>query len=171
MDLREELSKKQGKAWVENIVAWIGTDAKRFKELMLYFLEGDYVTVQRASWPIGIIGERQPQLILPYLPVMIKRMHDKDVHVAVKRNVVRALQYADIPEAVHADVMNICFDFLADPRETVAVRCFSMTVIDNLSKIYPDIKQELNSIIEEQLQHETTAGFKSRAMKILRRKS
>jgi hypothetical protein len=76
----------------------------------------------------------------------------------------------DIPEPHHGVVMNSCFDFLADPQETIAVRCFSMSVLDNLSKIYPEIRQELVAILEDGLANEATAGFRARAKKILKRK-
>ena len=45
-----------------------------------------------------------------------------------------------------------------------------VTVLDNLSKIYPDIKQELIAIIKDEMQHEPSAALRSRAKKILARK-
>lgn len=61
-------------------------------------------------------------------------------------------------------------ELLADVKETVAVRVFCMTVLDNLSKHYPEIKQELRVILQDQLEQGCTAGFRSRASKILRSK-
>jgi hypothetical protein len=170
MNIREEILKEHSKAQTDKITAWVGADKKRFKELIQLFLHDEYRVVQRAAWVVGTIGERHPELIIPYIETMVNRMHDEGVHVAVKRNVVRALQYITIPESLHGMVMNTCFDFLADPKETVAVRCFSMTVLANLSKTYPEIKQELRAIIEDQLEHEPTAGFRARAKKILNEK-
>ena len=100
---------------------------------------------------------------------MVQRLTEPGVPVAVKRNVVRILQNAEIHEDLHGAVMNTCFELLADPKEAIAVRCFSMTVLDNLSKSYPEIRQELIAIIEDQLEHEPTAGFRARAKKILRK--
>ncbi|MCY7309163.1 MAG: hypothetical protein LH619_00155 [Chitinophagaceae bacterium] len=42
-----------------------------------------------------------------------------------------------------------------------------MTVLQNLSKLYPEIKQELKTIIEDRWELET-AAFHSRAKKILK---
>lgn len=170
MNLRDEILKEHSKAQRDKINAWIGTNKKRFKELMQLFLHDEYRVVQRTAWVVGTIGEKHPELIKPYIEAMVNRMHDAGVHVAVKRNVVRALQYITIPESLHGMVMNTCFEFLSDPKETVAVRCFSMTVLATLSKIYPEIKQELKAIIEDQLEHEPTAGFRARAKKILKGK-
>jgi dihydroorotase len=97
-------------------------------------------------------------------------MNEPGVHVAVKRNVVRTLQYVDIPETLHGEVMNTCFDLLADPSETVAVRVFSMTVLDRLSAQYPEIRQELKVIIEDVLEQGCTAAFRARARIVLKGK-
>ncbi|MBK7883083.1 MAG: hypothetical protein IPJ81_04195 [Chitinophagaceae bacterium] len=63
--------------------------------------------------------------------------------------------------------MNICFDYLQSPAEQVAVKAFSLTVLGNLAKLYPEIIPEIKVIIEEQVPHQTPA-FKSRAKKILK---
>ena len=62
--------------------------------------------------------------------------------------------------------MNLCFDYLISPDEKPAVKAFSLVVLDNLSKQYPEIKQELKTIIEDRWNFET-AAFHSRAKKIL----
>jgi hypothetical protein len=58
--------------------------------------------------------------------------------------------------------MDICFTYLQSPTEAVAVKAFSLTVLSNLAKQYPDIIPEIQLIIEEQLPHQT-AAFKGRA--------
>lgn len=167
MNLREEILKEHSKKQAEKIAAWIGTNKSRFSELLQLFLHDEYRVVQRISQVLGKIGEEYPELVAPHLEAIVRRMSHEGVPVAVKRNVVRILQYIEIPEALHGEVMNTCFNLLADPKETIAVRCFSMTVLHNLSKIYPEIRQELKAVIEDQLENEPTAGFKSRAGKIL----
>jgi hypothetical protein len=167
MDLRAAILKEHSKVQAEKIAKWIGRDADRFDGLMTLFLNDEYRAVQRAAWIISLVAAKHPGLIYPNLEKMVKRMAEPGVHVAVKRNVVRVLQHLDIPEELHGEVMNTCFELLADPKETVAVRCFSMTVLDNLSKTYPEIRQELRVVIEEALEQGVTAGFRSRARKVL----
>lgn len=170
MNIREQLLSEHSKENAELIANWIGNDSIRFQLLMNVFLNDEYRVVQRAAHVVGKVADKYPQIILPHIDSMVNRMLEPGLPVAVKRNVVRVLQYVDIPEKYHGDVMNICFDRLADVNETVAVRVFSMTILDNLSKYYPEIKQELHSILEDQLELGCTAGFKSRAKKILKRK-
>ena len=63
--------------------------------------------------------------------------------------------------------MNLCFEYIASTDEPVAVKAFSLTVLQNLSKKYPEIRQELKTIIEDRWDYES-AAFKSRAKKLLK---
>lgn len=80
---------------------------------------------------------------------------------------MRLLQDVDIPVKLHGELMNTCFAYIADPQEKVAVKAFSLTVLQNFSRHYPGIKNEMKLIIEERWEHET-AAFRSRAKKILK---
>ena len=167
-NLREEILVEQSKANAVRITGWIGKDAARFNQLIQLFLHDEYRVVQRAAHIVSIVAEKNPQLLQPHLAAMVGRMQEPGLPVAVKRNVVRVLQYQEIPEALHGPVMNTCFNLLADVKETIAVRAFSMTVLANLAKDYPEIKQELKALLEEGLEHDPSPGFKNRALKTLK---
>jgi hypothetical protein len=62
---------------------------------------------------------------------------------------------------------NICFGYLSDPKEPIAVRVFSMTVLANMAKENPELKNEIIPIIEDQLPF-GSAGFRSRGTKVLK---
>ena len=64
-------------------------------------------------------------------------------------------------------MINTCFKFLESPTEALAVKVFSMTVLSNFAKQYPEIVPEIKIVIEDQLPHQS-AGFKSRAKKVLK---
>ena len=168
MILRSEILKEHSRAHADNIATWIGTNEKRFASLLQLFLHDDYRVVQRSAWVISIVADRHPELLKPHLELIIGRMNDNRLPAAVKRNVVRLLQEIEIPETLHGSLMDSCFQFLADPNETIATRCSSMTVLQKLSNIYPDIRQELKTIIEECLQQAPSAGFKARAKKVIK---
>jgi hypothetical protein len=98
---------------------------------------------------------------------LTEQLARKDVHPAVIRNSVRILQKIEIPEAFHGKLMHSCFGLIETPETPVAIKAFSLTILQHLSKYYPEIQQELKLIIEERWAHET-AAFKSRAKKILK---
>ena len=167
MDLRAEILKEHSRAQSEKIAKWVGSDPGRYAELAELFLNDEYRVCQRAAWVLSVVSEKHTDIATPHLPAMVKKISEPGVPVAVKRNVIRILQFVEIPEDLHGDVMNICFELLGDLRETIAVRVFSLTVLARLAKTYPDIRQELRIIIEDELSHQPSAAFKSRAKKLL----
>lgn len=168
MDIREALLAEHSKAQCNRIVKWIGSDQKRFDQLFALFTGKEYRVIQRAAWPVSYAVEAHPSLIRKHWGKLIKFMQDPLVHVAVKRNSLRLMQDLDIPEKYHGEIMNLCFDYIMRINEAAAVKAFALTVLDNLSKTYPEIKQELATIIETQWDTETPA-FRSRGRKILLR--
>ncbi|SEW50410.1 amidohydrolase family protein [Chitinophaga arvensicola] len=168
MDLRTEILAEHSRAQSLRIAAWIGRSPDRFAGLMTLFLQDDYRVVQRAAWVVSFVAEHDPALLTPHLPAMVARMEQAGIPVAVKRNVLRVLQHLRVPEPLHGPVMNSCFSFLEDPQETVAVKAFSMTVLAQLATAYPDIKNEIRLLIEEQLESNPTPGIRSRARKVLK---
>jgi len=167
MNLRETILAEHSKANCTKIVNWIGSNQQRFDELVKLFLNDEYRVVQRAAWPLSEIVMKHPLLCQKHLGKIIANLNKPGLHNAVKRNTVRILQFVTIPEKLHGIVMNICFDYIIDPTEKIAVKAFSLTVLQNLAKLYPEIKQELKTIIEDRWEFET-AAFHSRARKILK---
>lgn len=167
MNLRAEILKEHSKAQCNKIVQWVGADQKRFDELFGLFLHDEGRVVQRAAWPVSYCVEAHPALIKKHWKAMTGYLDKPKLHDAVKRNSVRMMQFIEIPEQFHGEVMNRCFAYLESPGETLAVKVFSMTILANLARTYPEIKAELILLIEDQLPHQT-AGFKSRAKKVLK---
>ena len=167
MNLREQLLKEHSKTNCNRIVKWIGSNQQHFDELFNLFLHDGYRVVQRAAWPLSFAVIGQPQLVKKHLSKLIKNLQKPVLHDAVKRNTVRLLQEIDIPEKFHGEIMDTCFRYIASPDEAVAVKAFSLTILENLSHQYPEIKNELKLLIEERWDYET-AAFHSRAKKILK---
>jgi hypothetical protein len=148
------------------IVDFIGDDPRRFAELMKSFFAGDYRLTQRAAWPMNYCAERYPDLIRPYLPKLLDCLERDDMHVAVKRNVVRLLQYIEIPRRLVGNVYAHCVDLIDDAYELVAVRAFALTVAARIARSEPDLLNELRLIVRKHLPH-ATAAFQKRAREIL----
>jgi hypothetical protein len=166
MNLREELLKEHSKAQCNKIVQWVGDSEKRFEELFNLFLNDVYRVNQRAAWPVSYSVMAHPRFIKKNFGKLIKNLRKPGLHDSIKRNSIRLLQHLDIPEKFHGEIMEICFGYLASPEEAIAIKVFSLTVLGNLAKKYPDIIPEIKILIDEQLPHPST-GFKSRAQKLL----
>lgn len=167
MNLRSTILAEHSKANCDKIIKWVGNDPHRFEELFNLFLNDEYRVVQRAAWPLSYCVIRHPELIKKHFSKLIKNLHKHGIHDSVKRNTLRLLQEISIPEKFHGDLMNTCFNYIITPTEKPAIKAFSLTILENLSKIYPEIKQELKTVIEDRWDFET-AAFHSRARKILK---
>ena len=167
MNLREEILQEHSKAQCEKIVRWVSDSQKRFDELFELFLSDEYRVTQRAAWPVSYSVINHPGFIKKHFSRLITNLKKAGIHNSVKRNSIRLLQHVNIPGKFQGAVMEICFNYIQSPTEPVAIKAFSLTVLGNLSKQYPEILPELKLIIEEQLPHQTPA-FKSRANKILK---
>ncbi|MBV9961617.1 MAG: hypothetical protein JO072_05165 [Parafilimonas sp.] len=170
MKIHEELLKDKVflKEHALKIAIYSCSSPKHFKALMQCFLSDNYRLAQRAAWCVSWATKKNPAFIQPYIKDLVKQLPRKDVHDAVIRNSVRILQQIEIPATLHGELMNNCFAFIESPSTPVAIKAFSLTTLFNLSKTYPEIKNELRLVIEERWNNET-AAFKSRAKQILKK--
>ena len=167
MNLRETLLAVHSKAQSDKVVKWIGNRQQRFDELFKLFISDEYLIVTRAAWPLSYAVQAHPELIKKHYSKFVRNLQQPNLHDAVKRNSMRILQQISIPKRFQGEIMNTCFAYISDPSEKPAVKAFSLTVLQNLARQYPDIRKELKLIIETQWENES-AAFRSRAKKILK---
>ena len=138
----------------------------RLAELMDLFFDEDLRTCQRASWPVGLLADKNPQLIEPYIKKMLDNL-DTPHHDAVIRNTFRTFQETDFPEDLEGIAFDKAFDFLLDTNNAIGIRVFAMTVCGNIATKYPELCHELIPVIEEWIPH-SSAGFRSRGKFVLK---
>ena len=166
MDIRQALMDEHSKRQTMAIVEFIGEDSKRFDELMKVFFAGEYRLTQRAAWPMNYCAERHSNLIQPYLPKLLDCLEREDMHDAIRRNVLRLLQYVDIPKRLAGRIYDHSLGFLDDPDQPIAVRVFAMSVAARIANSEPGLMNELRLIIRKHLPH-STAAFRARAKQVL----
>lgn len=167
MYLRETILKEHSKKNCDRIISWIGNDKKKFNQLFNLFLNGEYRVTQRAAWPLSYCAIAHPSFMKKNFEKLITNLNKPNLHDSIKRNTVRLLQQIEIPEKLEGVVMEICFNYVESPKEAVAIKAFSLTILSKLAKKYPEIIPEIKLLIEEQLTHQS-AAFKSRAKQILK---
>jgi hypothetical protein len=167
MNLRDTILAEHSKPHCDRIVKWIGSSQARFNELFSLFLNDEYRVVQRASWPLSYAAIAYPEFMQKHFRALLDNLQKPGLHDAVKRNTVRLMQDTPIPKRFQGRVMDLCFNYIIDPKEKVVVKVYSMIILDKLAKQYPEIKPELRTIIEDRWAHET-AAFRSRAKRILK---
>lgn len=167
MNLKEALVEKYSKVGMKQISAFIGHDKKKFGELMKIALGSDLNLAAKASWAAIHTADKKQELLNPWIQKMI--LHLKTCpHHSVRRNFLRLFENITIPENYRSELLDICYQFLLSTKETIAVRVFSMTVIYNITRLHPDLKNELQLVIEQLLIHEKAPAMQSRGKRTLK---
>lgn len=116
----------------------------KIEEIVALFLEEDKRVAQRAATIVMTLADIEPLLFAPYMHRLIMQLHHNPTETQ-KRNIVRIVDFVDIPITLEVEIMNFCFQYLENPKESIAVRAFSMRVLGKLYSKYPEIKAELRN--------------------------
>jgi hypothetical protein len=116
MNLESALRKEHSKTQCDKNVKYIDNRKNRFAELMKLFFGGEYRITQRAAWPMSYCVRHHPVLVKPYFKKLLDQLTMAKAHPAVKRNIVRLLQFVEIPRRYQGRLMNICFGFIESPE-------------------------------------------------------
>jgi hypothetical protein len=164
--LRKLLEAEHSQSQMNAIVDWVDGDQTRFNQLVKLFLQGGYRITQLASWPLSNCAVKHPFLIRKHYRALINHMKDPKNHRAVKRNILRIFDLIEIPEKYHGELMNECIAYIENPQEAIAVQAFALGILKKLTQFYPEIRHEVEIIIESRLPS-SSKGFQSRAKKYL----
>ncbi len=119
----------------------------------------------RACWIFEEICMQHSNIKKQYLKKIALR-YPTLTHGPSQRMLGKILAFSEVSEKQESEVLNTAFHWLQDPHVPIAARVHAMQIAFNLTKKYPDLKQELQSILQH---HYDTGskGFKNRAQKIL----
>lgn len=162
-EIESILASGQSRKMANTVVDIILQDEERIDELMDCFFSEHMRTCQHAAWPVGILAEKHPTILLPYLPRMVSNM-DVAQHNAVIRNTLRTFQFMDIPESLQSEVYDRCLEYLSNPKYPIAFTAFGMTVCTNIAMEYPELKEEVISAIDYRMPN-GSSGIRARGIK------
>ncbi|HET6227397.1 MAG TPA: hypothetical protein VFF27_14025 [Bacteroidia bacterium] len=167
MDYIAQLLQEHSRTNTNLIAKAIGNNPAEFKKIIELIYKGEAPLPHRASWLLSAVNELHPELLKPYLQKFIDTIEYFQVD-GVKRNMINVLASHPIPGKMQGKAVDVCFRLLLSPTETVVVKTQAMQIIANIAADYPELKQELKTVIEDQLP-KTTAAFHARAKHIRKR--
>jgi hypothetical protein len=166
MDLIREILAGNSKSNAVRVARLIGDNSGLMDQLIGLVTSENQDVGRKAAWVMRSCYELDPNCIIPYLPRLIKFIYKEKIHDAVKRNILGILKTSEIPQKYSGKLLEKCFQFIESGRESIAVKAFSMDVINRLAKGDPYVLRELCLIIEDQLPF-ASAGIKSKSRNIL----
>jgi hypothetical protein len=168
MNLKTELLKEHSYENSEKIAWFIMENPNYLPELFQLFWENDKLITQRATWVIIIISEWKPKILKPFVEEMILTLQKEGINDSIIRNTVRILAEFPIPQHMEGIITEICFNYLNNASVAVAIKVFSMSILERMVEKYPELKGELIASIELGMEF-GSAGYRSRGGKILMR--
>jgi hypothetical protein len=145
--------------------------AKENPEAIHYLLEMTFAEDEklsmRASWTLEKLSEQNPGILNDKLHYILKNL-EKIRHSSTKRTLTKVLMFHAIPETYEGMLLNFCITGIESPKEPIAVKANCMSLVFKLLPKYPDLKNEIYTLIEDQIPN-NSVGFGAR-YKVLRKK-
>ncbi|MGQ1948026.1 hypothetical protein ACT3CD_13095 [Geofilum sp. OHC36d9] len=121
----------------------------------------------RAAWVVDNLARNKRHLVEPYLS-QLTNIVLKTSHHGVHRHITNILRMIDPADIDNGHLVDTCFHWMTNSNTPVALQANAMEIIANLCTIYPELANELVSIIDAGYEM-GSPGYRSRATKILKK--
>lgn len=159
------LAESQSKKHTLKVTNWILENPIKIEELITLISDKDLFVARNAAWVTNYICSMKQELITPYFEQLYHTILNTKID-GIKRNILCAWQGIQIPEEMNFYIADMCLHFLQNNKETVAVKAYSLSILQKLLPIIPELKEEILFEIEKQMPN-STAAFKYRAKAFL----
>jgi hypothetical protein len=162
MDLAAELLREHSARQTQRLVRYVNSRTAHLAELIELVTGAPGRVSQLAAEIVGWCAEQHSQRLVPHLPRLLPLLGPTGHHVAVRRGIMRALQFVPVPDELQAKTFDRCLELLGSASEAVAVKAYALTVLTNLARLYPELAAEVVLVVEPQLA-EAPPSLRSRA--------
>ncbi len=167
--IKEMLSGKGGYAACDVMAEQMIENEVIMQLLFSYSMDSDRALAFRASYSISIAEEKAPGTAAPLYGQMAESLHRLQ-NESVIRSFLKVLNTVDLmtlDEDQRGIIADSCFTWLGSASASIAVKVYSMDALYRLSRIYPELVNELRSSVIRAMD-EGSAGVKARGYQILK---
>lgn len=165
--LKEQLLSEMSRRNIDLVTKYIEDNPEQLKDIVELVMGHADVIAFRASWVLEKLTERKNVNVNPIIPQIVSILNEIPLS-GTRRTIAKVLMMVDIEEEEEGYVLEFCMNMLESPKEPVAVKANCMTIVFALIPKYPELKDEVLAVIEDQIPHHSI-GFKSR-YNVLKRK-
>ncbi len=166
MDFSPLLADIPSGAGKELLIQEVGNSKKKFDHLLNLCLKEPDPLAWRAAWIADGADEQWPGLAEHAILRMVNALPGMK-STGTQRCLLRMLSRYPIPEEEQGILIDECFSYLVSMRYPVAVKVHAMEIIYQHVLLYPELKDELASVISDQTDN-NSVGFGSRGRRILK---
>ncbi len=165
MDLGAWLATPFSGAEREVMIRETGRSREKFLEALKLALHEKDPLAWRSAWVLDGMDEQHPGLAEPHLTLILKRIPHLE-SIGSLRSLLRLLCRHQIPEEEQGILIDRCFAYLVSELYPPAVKVHAMEIIYNHALLYPELKNELVTVIRDEAEHNST-GFQVRGRMII----
>lgn len=113
------------------------------------FAEAKNERKEHVSLILAILAERSLACVEPYIGKFLKIAAHPNATPPLRRQLMHTMIFIRIPKNLDEAAINLSFPLLRDRTELIAVRVFAMAVLANQRLTYPDLKNELITLLSK----------------------
>ena len=166
MDFRSLLTDLPSSAEKDLLVAQVIQSDTHFDKLLKLALYEKDPVAWRASWVVDGSDELKPGLARKHISKIVRALPGMESKGSL-RSILRMLTRYDIPEKHQGLLIDLCFSYLVSELYPVAVKVHAMQILYNHVLLYPELKGELITVINDQVEN-NSVGFKSRGKNLIK---
>ncbi len=160
MDFRSLLTNFPSGAEKDLLMGEIIKSEAHVKALLHLALHEKDPIAWRAAWVLDGSDELKSGLARKHISKIVKALPELE-SMGTLRSLLRMLTRYDIPENEQGLLIDLCFSYLVSELYPVAVKAHAMQIIYHHVLLYPELKNELIAVIEDQAEN-NSVGFKAR---------
>jgi len=169
-ELKSMIDRMGGSSEAEWVASSVVSNPLLLRKL-LEFTEGDDSRlVFRSSWVLVKACERNPDIFLPYLKVIVNNLFTTK-NGSAERSFLKIVQLtgtSSLSEEMLGQLVDHCFCLLRSPSSAIAVKVYSIDVLYEISKRYAGLTNELAGIAG-MLPDDVPAGVKAKCRELIRK--
>lgn len=167
MDFRSLLTSFPSGVEKELYIAEVGASGKNIASLLDIALYENDPLAWRAAWILDGSDEQFPGLAADYVASIVRALPGIKSKGTI-RSLLRLLCRYDIGEDEQGILIDLCFKYMVSELYPVAVKVHAMQIVYNHALIYPELKEELITVIMDQVGN-NSIGFKSRGLRLIKK--
>ena len=137
-----------------------------WEDVINFSLNSEHRVSWRAAWLVDKINDKNPILVDIFIPAIIKQVRVEKQH-GKRRHFLKVISLHQIPEEEAGRLLDFCLEKFVTEKEPIANRVHAMQILFNISETEPDLKPEILEIIQNELEHQTSPGIRSRGKKLV----
>ncbi|MFO7655482.1 MAG: hypothetical protein R6W78_00275 [Bacteroidales bacterium] len=153
----------------EMVAASVGCNAGYYSEILDLVLNEPMPMSSRAGRVLNICTSNCTGIFKPHVPKVINHIRKRgNIHRCILK--ILADQYFDLTTSQEGVLVDACFNWLADERQAVAIKAYSMDILERFAMKEPEIIPELTGLLED-ASRRGSSGIRNKASKMMKRLS